>query len=488
VGQKPSDLEVTLSVLYALEDGPVVCKVSVKNVGIWPVHLAYYSRSTNAYCNPLTEWKPRGKPFRAYGFIGMVGYGTTTLDPGVSESHTFDLHPDFLVIPAGNVPIRFGWHVYRLVPSKSEDRVFKQELELVFRREGIETVKVLPATQENVSGTLCGLEAEFHEAAERLAGETDYCQRCPDPADEFVKRIAGCRHKEFVPLLLRALDRLPSQQHRSKLVGAVYESFPTPEEGFAALAEYLSSSQPASAGDLFDFWCGEARKHESQKQWRSGLDPAKAAEEARLLRECFGDDEAARRPTRRHDDVRLSKGQFARLLVMENVWVRALLYAHFPDECPAEWVSSLFVDLDRLGSPPQRLGELLAALDDEEFEVRERASAELIASGSKLGFFLWTVPTEGLSPEAALRLRLVREQVEKPALPLLWQRVLSLLAEDPRPHTQKMLAILLSPGSRSPIAPAARESVLRHRQRLKYLEELEQQRDELEKKRKESNK
>ena len=83
---------------------------------------------------------------------------------------------------------------------------------------------------------------------------------------------------------------------------------------------------------------------------------------------------------------------------------------------------------------------------------------------SYLTWFLWEVPKEKLSPEAAQRLKRVLEQLGKPNLPLSWQRSFASLVEDPKLHTWKMLKILTAKESVGLIAEAAREAE-KHRQR-----------------------
>src|SRR5207248_2641838 len=97
-------------------------------------------------------------------------------------------------------------------------------LELLFTRERTETIEVRPATTENLLPVRFDLEVEFLQLTAGKA-QRDYIASYPDPADEFMTKISGCRHKEFVPLLLRSMDRVRSSHFRSKLAGMVYECF-----------------------------------------------------------------------------------------------------------------------------------------------------------------------------------------------------------------------------------------------------------------------
>ncbi len=85
----------------------------------------------------------------------------------------------------------------------------------------------------------------------------------------------------------------------------------------------------------------------------------------------------------------------------------------------------------------------MADLDDDDFNVRERATADLIEFGPALAAFLWAAPQEKLSPEAANRLRRVLEKVEKPQLPRLCQRTISHLGWNAEaPQNRKLLDAL----------------------------------------------
>ena len=84
----------------------------------------------------------------------------------------------------------------------------------------------------------------------------------------------------------------------------------------------------------------------------------------------------------------------------QNCMGAPLLYAHFPDRCPADWIETLFKDLKQLVRPPERIKELVAKLDDDSYRVREQATKELIELCRAFNFQLREVHQDKLSVEA----------------------------------------------------------------------------------------
>ena len=70
----------------------------------------------------------------------------------------------------------------------------------------------------------------------------------------------------------------------------------------------------------------------------------------------------------------------------ENVWTRALLYVNFPKQCGKQWKDALLEDLGGLSKavPSTQFDRLLADLDSDDFDVREKASAQLIRLGERV--------------------------------------------------------------------------------------------------------
>jgi hypothetical protein len=182
------ELEVSLSVVHALEDGPFVCKVHLKNVSKRTLNYTVGENWHEAQCLVAADWKAKKEPLITGGmYMGPAPPFSLRLAPGESASPTFYLHRSFLGVPAGDVRIRFGWDVYRTVKNTSkEDKWRSEDLKLLFSLKRTKTVKVLPATKENVVRVLRVLEADFARIAQDAESQNDYiwmspsCCRCRD--------------------------------------------------------------------------------------------------------------------------------------------------------------------------------------------------------------------------------------------------------------------------------------------------------------------
>jgi hypothetical protein len=476
------ELEVSLTVLHALEDGPFVCQVNLKNISKRPLEYATDYRDDGVECRVNASWRAKKEPLmKVFAIHGMLGPYYHRLFPGESALHTFYLHQSFLEVPAGEVPVRFGWTVYRTrkTATKETDSHRVETLELLFTLERTQTVKVLPATKENVAALLRKLEADFARAAKTVEGQKDYIWTNVDPTQSFVKTLVGSRRKEFVPLLLRAVDRLPASDSRRQLVATVYESFDTPEKSFDVLADYLDSPCPAAAVEVFDYWDTQESNHKNSERRQAELrekrkhspDSERKQLEDLLLQNTRSEEEAWR-TSKRHPDTRLTEKQFERLFALKNVWVRALLYNHFPDRCSPAWVQTLLADFRQVAQPPKRLLKLLDQLDDDAFLVREQASKELAASRDAVIVYFWNISREKLSPEASRRLRQLMKGVVKPELPPLWRRSIAHFACSEKPHVGQMLETLRKGDPATLIAQTAQtafEDRVKRDERIKRL-------------------
>src|SRR5262249_4341427 len=141
-----------------------------------------------------------------------------------------------------------------------------EDLKLLFSLKGTKTIKILPATKGNIASALRVLEADFARVSPECARRNDYHSSSDEPAYDLVQTLGSCRHKEFAPLLLRVMDYLPGSYCRGELVRTVYDSFPTPEEGFNSLADYLASTRTAAAVEVFEYWKEEIKGHEESKR------------------------------------------------------------------------------------------------------------------------------------------------------------------------------------------------------------------------------
>ncbi|HEY8506347.1 MAG TPA: hypothetical protein VIL46_17305, partial [Gemmataceae bacterium] len=158
--------------------------------------------------------------------------------------------------------------------------------------------------------------------------------------------IGHCRHTEFLPLLLRAIARLPENSSGSRqLLATVYASSDTPAAGFDALADYLASADPASAPEVFDYWHSEEVDHQWFQEAVRDLKDLEAGKsnnpeyqkDPESWKTFLRADIDAFRNSERHFDTRPTPEQLARLREIPNVWVRSLVYSYYPEQCPPEW-------------------------------------------------------------------------------------------------------------------------------------------------------
>lgn len=485
--QNPKELQLNLSVVFALEDGPFVCKVILKNVSKRSLQYADDRFTEPAHCGVIAEWQTKKQPLIRLSIgYGMIGPFVASIPPE-GASQMFYLHRSFCEVPPGDVSVQFGWDVYRTIrnpmkKAQAKEVLWQPEiLDRLFSLERTQSVKVLPATKENVTRVLRALEADFARVALECKGRNDYHSRSDEPAYDLVQTLGSCRHKEFVPLLLRAMDCLPGSHCRGELVGTVYDSFPTPAEGFNALANYLDSPRAAAAVEVFAYWKREQVEHEESKRRQEKLrnkpkidTDSKQFNDEQSMWAILQSEEDAWRTCKRHLDTRLTREQLGRLLAVKNVWIRALLYTNFPEMCPADWVAALRTDLRRITRPPKRMQQLIAQLDDDSFEVRERASQELMDWRDSFAVYLWSVPKDKLSLEASHRLREVLRGLNRTELPPLPRRVLLHLAFCDKPEARQFLDILRTTEPENLITREAQNAFEKHQ---KYEEEMKRLRE-----------
>lgn len=411
-----SELELSLQVLHAYENGPVVCQVSVTNVSARKLLLVepHYG---SVYCLGTSEWS-KGREYAGLSNTGNSIPCVIALAPGEKKSKVFYLHQDYLRIPAGNSTIHYGWEIWRTRPGAGKD---SKEIELLFHPRGRHGIEILPATAENLRPLRQHLEREFNRLRPSMLSPLQYWWASDDASADLAATLAGCRHEEFVPLLLKAIDLMPAGEFRQTLIQTVYDGQPSAEQAFSVFARYLHSTHPAAASDVFQSWKDQEWRYQNSAarvlQLTSPfsiLGPlALLAKETKLFSDLpcwkWAADPYCRQ---KHADARLTREQTTRLLDCPNVWVRALLYAHYPERCPAAWRSQLEAELKKTIAEPERLRDLVALLGDDQFQVRELATKSLLAFGPNWIPFYKALGEETQSAEAARRLQQIITELD----------------------------------------------------------------------------
>ena len=125
-------------------------------------------------------------------------------------------------------------------------------------------------------------------------------------------------------------------------------------------------------------------------------------------------------------------------------WKRIFTYMTFPRRCTKEWKARLFSDLHECQRPlaPSKLDKLLTDLDSADFEVREKATDELVYLGERVEPSLRGLPTQKLSPEQGWRVRTVLETLREQKRPPDCVRALEYLGSHDAPENGELLQVL----------------------------------------------
>jgi hypothetical protein len=460
---RPDDFGIKLTVDEAIEEGPIICTVTLENRTRHTLEYFAKSADAGAFCTVHASWKPRERPpitgiesSSVLRFIEAEPETWFRLSPGATVSKRVYLHSNFLSTRAGNATVRFGWSVDAAAKDMDDGRDKPKHL---FNVQSEQAIAIKAATDENLAPVLAKLEAEFSRIVHAETAQPGKTEEHQADWAAFFNCIHGCRQRQFVPLLFRAIEQLRSRNDQHQLIADIYDSFPTPQEGFAAIADSLSTHRPPIAAYLFDYWFQEDLDHLWSQERQAELNqPAAKNDPSGGARRLTQRDEDAWRSSKRHLDTRLTKEQFARLRDIKDVWVRALLYAHYPDQCPKPWVDALTNDLKQFLRPSERFAALVAQLDHDRFKVREEATRELIELSRIFDRQLLEISEDKLSPEVQERLRRVRSRSEQAKLPPLWQSTIDCLAWNPDPRARQVLEILRTAESRNRISDAAQKA------------------------------
>ncbi len=285
--------------------------------------------------------------------LGSYLRGIGHLRPGDEWSETFYLHHDYSTVPAGEAQAEVYWSVWEPKQTKKG---------LIARPSVPVTINVLPATEERLASL-----------RERLERELDGPDRPQDQANHVGRTILHTRHRALVPLAFR-LFRSESLENPSpsSMVPLIYHSLRDAEEGHTEFVRHLTGDNPRRYPVIFDHW--------------------------------------------RSNKVSLPDKFTDRLKTCGNPWIRAMTYVTFPKGCDREWTESLLGELrDAPGKDFfERVNRLIDDLDDDRFEVRQRATEELTRMAESAEPELRKRLREGLSAEARRRVQWALESREGP--------------------------------------------------------------------------
>ncbi len=118
ISQTPKGLEaprenvfaLECEVLSALEEGPLVLKVTLQYSGKTPIDLHEYAASSEARIKVPDTWI-RVHRLRAFLFFGNPDGGIRHMEPGDRWTEMHYLHHDYDRLPPGNARLRIEWPI-----------------------------------------------------------------------------------------------------------------------------------------------------------------------------------------------------------------------------------------------------------------------------------------------------------------------------------------------------------------------------------------
>jgi hypothetical protein len=332
-----------------------------------------------------------------------------SMKPGEEHSAIVYAHEEFSRIPRGRTSLKLTW------ASEVEGKG-KQQVSLKL------PVEVLPATPERLAALRRRLEADLSTYQD---GKWDY----PDGNRANLHRwVYGTWHPALVPVALRLIEK--NQGRLDRMLDFTYRLSDTPEAIHARMVALACKPGWSGRVEVFSYW------------WRRGYgDPPPLEDPEPPSRLLYDELYLPIQPTP------LPPKEFAKLLKTRDLWTRILTYVTFPARCPTEWKRALLEECRRLSRPlpARQFAALLRDLDDDDFAVREKASARLEELGERVEGQLRQALKKPLSLEAKSRSQRVLKHIEATPLPPECVPTLHYLANS-----------LVTPQARSVVASLAR--------------------------------
>lgn len=397
-------LKLDVSVVEAMEGGPLTLHVTLSNTGKKRVeyHHSPWHRSS---IDPPKGWSRRLK------ISGNGISGPAALDPGSRLSETVHLHHHYHGIEAGKVRLKVWWRLPH--PRRGGG--------LTASPSAIVEIDIPRATEANVAA----LRRRLFKELDRL----DRLEKDDKTWEQYhlvAGRVHDAYHPGLIPVAFRLLTMPDGEYERfSKgwLVEDVYGSAAEPQQAHDLFVRHLLSDHPAGAEKVFDFWC--SLRHQASIGYLLDRVPTPRDITTALVRYLFQPDRLGWTirgviAFQKASKLLLPEADRRRLLRAPSIWVRALAYATFGERCDREWSAGLLDNLRRLNSPlpPAEFDRLVRRLDDNRFAVRERAAAELLRRGDVVAPALRKLLARRPSLEVERRARLLLAEVEKQ--PLDW--------------------------------------------------------------------
>ena len=348
------DFYLRSTVVEALEGGPVIIKITLVYQGKQDIEVHQSSIERPFFhieAGIPGEWKQKLGPL----FGSMFGSpdGHRTIKPGEEWSETILLHQLYDNITPGSARLKFGW----AIRSPQVNHAI-----LAYPKLAID-LEIKPASSKH----LAALRNRLERTLERGDIKSEELR-------EVANTILDTSHVALVPVAWRLIessisshdDRLP----KWKLFSFIDAGSKNKADVHARLVKLACNPSWPAKTELFEHW-----------------------------RAC---------------QPELTQEHLQQLATGGSVWTKILTYTTFPKRHDAASAKKLFATLSDLNQPlpAAEFTQLLSLLDDDSFEVREKASADLEAAGERVVGKLRRYLTQPLSPEAKRRVRVALESIE----------------------------------------------------------------------------
>jgi hypothetical protein len=377
------DFSVQAEVLEALEGGPLVVRVTLLYHGKQEKDIYQRIYQSNAW---LTM--PGGRRFRSKADAIISGpWGRSlVLKPEGKLTETLRLPREDANIASGEKTITVVWDVFDdperpPLPGEEGDPVAAPSVKL--------KIDVRAATPENLAALRKRMEDRLS-----LPGLSD------DDKRDLVHDIVSTRHRPLAPLAWKLIEAPKAPYSKYDLIDFVYDCSDAPADVDARLAKLAVDPDWDDKWAVFGEW---DRRH---------IDPAPAA--------------------------------WQTLIDSDNVWTKVWTYTSFPKRCPREWKEVLLKGLADVQKPipDAQFDRLLHDLDDDAFDVRERASTRLVSFGERVAPQLRQALRRPLSGEAKQRVKGILAKLEKAKESPDCVNAVDYLRLSPSPESKELLSVL----------------------------------------------
>lgn len=343
------DFTLKATTVEALEDGPLVVRVTLDYRGEKRLRIRTHNWSPNAFAMPREKWERRG----AGGGVSGSPYGSSTLSPGDKRTEILYVHQHFQHIPRGKTVFEVVWPIHE--PGLGGKEIARP----------VTTLEVdIPAANKERTRVLCQwLEEKLNNGKETV-----------DPQQSIRKVIDYIRytnHAELAPIAWRLMEFHPESYPASDFIEMIYATAEDKRAVNRRLAKLACDPNYPHLDNIFWYWLREKITLSSEE-----LAPLLRSENVWIRALTY-----LAFPSQRTQE-----------------WTDRL----FRDLRDAQQPL-----------PEVRFAQLLTHLDDDDFIVRERATCELQQYGDPVRAQLLKVLQGQPTPEVKARVKSILGELDK---------------------------------------------------------------------------